>query len=161
MDPSNAGSSSTGPSSRWNPTKEQLSLLESLYEQGIRTPSAEQIQSITKRLQAYGHIEGKNVFYWFQNHKARQRQKQKMDQQQMMMCGAVSSNNALNNVVAVNNLNNVDNAAADGAYFNRFYYHSPPPISPSGVAAVAGCALPLLPGPHSGKSSHNQILIFI
>ena len=65
--------------SRWNPTKEQIDMLESLYKQGLRTPSAEQIQQITNRLRAYGHIEGKNVFYWFQNHKARQRQKQKQD----------------------------------------------------------------------------------
>ncbi|MED6133844.1 Wuschel- homeobox [Stylosanthes scabra] len=64
-------------SSRWNPTKEQISMLENLYRQGIRTPSAEEIQQITARLRAFGHIEGKNVFYWFQNHKARQRQKQK------------------------------------------------------------------------------------
>jgi hypothetical protein len=66
-------------SSRWNPTKEQIDMLEGLYRQGIRTPSAEQIQQITSRLRAYGHIEGKNVFYWFQNHKARQRQKQKQE----------------------------------------------------------------------------------
>ncbi|RZB84183.1 WUSCHEL-related homeobox 2-like [Glycine soja] len=61
--------------SRWSPTKEQIDMLENLYKQGIRTPSTEQIQQITSRLRAYGHIEGKNVFYWFQNHKARQRQK--------------------------------------------------------------------------------------
>lgn len=66
-------------SPRWNPTKEQITMLENWYKQGIRTPSAEQIQQITARLQAYGHIEGKNVFYWFQNHKARQRQKQKQE----------------------------------------------------------------------------------
>ncbi|OIW08618.1 hypothetical protein TanjilG_03294 [Lupinus angustifolius] len=66
-------------SSRWNPTKEQISMLENLYKQGIRTPSAEEIQNITARLRVYGHIEGKNVFYWFQNHKARQRQKQKQE----------------------------------------------------------------------------------
>ncbi|KAG4967256.1 hypothetical protein JHK87_032907 [Glycine soja] len=68
-----------GSSSRWNPTKEQISMLENLYKQGIKTPSAEEIQQITARLRAYGHIEGKNVFYWFQNHKARQRQKQKQE----------------------------------------------------------------------------------
>lgn len=75
------GSSGATPvsSSRWNPTKEQINMLESLYRQGIRTPSAEQIQQITSRLRVYGHIEGKNVFYWFQNHKARQRQKQKQE----------------------------------------------------------------------------------
>ncbi|XP_058110980.1 WUSCHEL-related homeobox 2 [Magnolia sinica] len=73
-------STAGGPSSsRWNPTKEQISVLEGLYMQGVRTPSAEQIQQITSRLRAYGHIEGKNVFYWFQNHKARQRQKQKQE----------------------------------------------------------------------------------
>ncbi|TXG74029.1 hypothetical protein EZV62_002608 [Acer yangbiense] len=66
-------------SSRWNPTKDQINMLESLYRQGIRTPTADQIQQITDRLRAFGHIEGKNVFYWFQNHKARQRQKQKQE----------------------------------------------------------------------------------
>lgn len=76
----NAAEMGGGPmSSRWNPTKEQINILENLYKQGVRTPSAEQIQQITSRLKAYGHIEGKNVFYWFQNHKARQRQKQKQD----------------------------------------------------------------------------------
>ncbi|CAH8280220.1 unnamed protein product [Arabidopsis lyrata] len=75
----NEGNVGTASSSRWNPTKDQITLLENLYKQGIRTPSADQIQQITGRLRAYGHIEGKNVFYWFQNHKARQRQKQKQE----------------------------------------------------------------------------------
>ncbi|XP_074588921.1 WUSCHEL-related homeobox 5-like [Curcuma longa] len=74
-------SSSPASSSRWNPTKEQISLLEGLYKQGVRTPSADQIQQITGKLREYGIIEGKNVFYWFQNHKARQRQKQKQKQE--------------------------------------------------------------------------------
>ncbi|CAJ1933099.1 unnamed protein product [Sphenostylis stenocarpa] len=73
------GSNGVAASSRWNPTKEQISMLENLYKQGIKTPSAEEIQQITARLRVYGHIEGKNVFYWFQNHKARQRQKQKQE----------------------------------------------------------------------------------
>ncbi|KAL9322864.1 hypothetical protein ACSQ67_010917 [Phaseolus vulgaris] len=63
--------------SRWSPKKEQIAILESFYKQGIRTPNTEQIKEITSRLSAYGHIQGKNVFYWFQNHKACQRQKQK------------------------------------------------------------------------------------
>ena len=62
-------------SSRWSPTAEQLMILEELYRSGIRTPSASQIQQITTHLSFYGRIEGKNVFYWFQNHKARDRQK--------------------------------------------------------------------------------------
>ncbi|CAK7331582.1 unnamed protein product [Dovyalis caffra] len=74
-----AGSGGGPVNSRWNPTKEQISMLESYYSQGIRTPSTEMIEQITSRLKAYGHIEGKNVFYWFQNHKARQRQKQKQE----------------------------------------------------------------------------------
>ncbi|CAN6556749.1 unnamed protein product [Malus baccata var. baccata] len=69
----------SGSTSRWNPTKEQIDMLENFYKQGVRTPSAEQIQQITSSLKAFGHIEGKNVFYWFQNHKARQRQKQKQE----------------------------------------------------------------------------------
>ncbi|XP_058005253.1 WUSCHEL-related homeobox 3-like [Hevea brasiliensis] len=62
-------------SSRWCPTPEQLMILEELYRSGIRTPIASQIQRITVHLSLYGKIEGKNVFYWFQNHKARDRQK--------------------------------------------------------------------------------------
>ncbi|XP_052182917.1 WUSCHEL-related homeobox 1 isoform X2 [Diospyros lotus] len=64
-------------SSRWNPTPEQLQTLEELYRRGTRTPNADQIQHITAQLRRYGKIEGKNVFYWFQNHKARERQKRR------------------------------------------------------------------------------------
>ncbi|KAJ0264349.1 WUSCHEL-related homeobox 1 [Hirschfeldia incana] len=64
-------------SSRWNPTPGQLKALEELYQQGTRTPSADHIQQITAQLRRYGKIEGKNVFYWFQNHKARERQKRR------------------------------------------------------------------------------------
>ncbi|KAK4750819.1 hypothetical protein SAY87_004301 [Trapa incisa] len=66
-------------SSRWNPTPEQLRTLEELYRHGMRTPSADQIQQITVQLRRYGKIEGKNVFYWFQNHKARERQKRRRE----------------------------------------------------------------------------------
>ncbi|CAL0305809.1 unnamed protein product [Lupinus luteus] len=62
---------------RWNPTEEQIGILEMLYKGGMRTPNAKQIEQITVQLSKYGKIEGKNVFYWFQNHKARERQKQK------------------------------------------------------------------------------------
>ncbi|KAL8257100.1 hypothetical protein R6Q59_029141 [Mikania micrantha] len=62
---------------RWNPTQEQIGILEMLYRGGIRSPKAHQIEQITAQLSKYGKIEGKNVFYWFQNHKARERQKQK------------------------------------------------------------------------------------
>ncbi|CAD6334813.1 unnamed protein product [Miscanthus lutarioriparius] len=62
-------------STRWCPTPEQLMILEAIYRGGLRTPNASQIQHITEHLACYGRIEGKNVFYWFQNHKARDRQK--------------------------------------------------------------------------------------
>ncbi|KAK6924476.1 Homeobox domain, partial [Dillenia turbinata] len=65
-------------STRWTPTTDQIRILKDLYyNSGIRSPSAEQIQRISARLRQYGKIEGKNVFYWFQNHKARERQKKR------------------------------------------------------------------------------------
>ncbi|WOL16589.1 hypothetical protein Cni_G25376 [Canna indica] len=63
------------PSTRWCPTPEQLMILEDMYGSGVRNPNATQIQQITAHLSLYGKIECKNVFYWFQNHKARDRQK--------------------------------------------------------------------------------------
>nr|XP_020160858.1 WUSCHEL-related homeobox 1-like [Aegilops tauschii subsp. strangulata] len=64
---------------RWTPTPEQVKILKDLYyDCGIRSPTAEQIQRIAARLRQYGRIEGKNVFYWFQNHKARERQKKRL-----------------------------------------------------------------------------------
>ena len=65
-------------STRWTPTTDQIRILKDLYyNNGIRSPSAEQIQKISSKLRQYGKIEGKNVFYWFQNHKARERQKKR------------------------------------------------------------------------------------
>nr|ASV45873.1 WUSCHEL-related homeobox 3 [Broussonetia papyrifera] len=96
-------------SSRWCPTPEQLMILEEMYRAGTRTPNASQIQQITAHLSFYGKIEGKNVFYWFQNHKARDRQKlrrklykqlqqqqlyhqQQQQQQQLMINSAIQQN---------------------------------------------------------------------
>ncbi|CAL9103827.1 unnamed protein product [Musa acuminata var. zebrina] len=67
--------SQTNSTTRWCPTPEQLMILEEMYASGVRNPNASQIQQITAHLSFYGKIEGKNVFYWFQNHKARDRQK--------------------------------------------------------------------------------------
>nr|POF08779.1 wuschel-related homeobox 1 [Quercus suber] len=66
-------------SSRWNPTPEQILVLQELYQHGTRTPTADQIQQIAAYLRRFGKIEGKNVFYWFQNHKARERQKRRRE----------------------------------------------------------------------------------
>ncbi|XP_041003968.1 WUSCHEL-related homeobox 5-like [Juglans microcarpa x Juglans regia] len=62
---------------RWNPTAEQVKVLTDLFRSGLRTPSTDQIQKISTQLSFYGKIESKNVFYWFQNHKARERQKRR------------------------------------------------------------------------------------
>nr|CBX45508.1 hypothetical protein [Ceratopteris richardii] len=61
---------------RWSPTTEQLRELLNIYHiGGIRTPTTAQISSITARLRHYGRIEGRNVFYWFQDQKARERKR--------------------------------------------------------------------------------------
>lgn len=66
----NNGGSKCG---RWNPTAEQVKVLTDLFRSGLRTPSTDQIQKISCQLSSMGKIESKNVFYWFQNHKARER----------------------------------------------------------------------------------------
>lgn len=53
--------------------------LEELYRRGIKTPTAQQIRQVTALLRHFGKIEGKNVFYWFQNHRARERQKRRRE----------------------------------------------------------------------------------
>lgn len=70
--------------SRWNPTPEQTMVLEEVYSSGIRTPTIQQIHEIASKLQNYGRIEGKNVFYWFQNHKSRERLKRRRGDQQVV-----------------------------------------------------------------------------
>ncbi|XP_057439868.1 WUSCHEL-related homeobox 5-like isoform X2 [Lotus japonicus] len=72
-----SGISSGTKCGRWNPTTEQVKLLTELFRAGLRTPSTDQIQKISNQLSFYGKIESKNVFYWFQNHKARERQKRR------------------------------------------------------------------------------------
>ncbi|KAG4923314.1 hypothetical protein JHK87_048854 [Glycine soja] len=73
----NSGSATGTKCGRWNPTTEQVKVLTDLFSSGLRTPSTDQIQKISNQLSFYGKIESKNVFYWFQNHKARERQKRR------------------------------------------------------------------------------------
>eukprot|EP01018_Ginkgo_biloba_P018547 Gb_29958 [translate_table: standard] len=65
-------------SSRWSPKAEQLTILEDMYASGIRNLSAEHTEQIAALLSLYGKIERKNVVYWFQNRKARDRQRQRL-----------------------------------------------------------------------------------
>ncbi|XP_006340731.1 protein WUSCHEL [Solanum tuberosum] len=81
-------------SSRWTPTSDQIRILKDLYyNNGVRSPTAEQIQRISAKLRQYGKIEGKNVFYWFQNHKARERQKKRL-----IAAASATDNNNNNNI---------------------------------------------------------------
>ncbi|KAG7599648.1 Homeobox-like domain superfamily [Arabidopsis suecica] len=82
---------------RWNPTQEQIGILEMLYKGGMRTPNAQQIEHITSQLGKYGKIEGKNVFYWFQNHKARERQKQKRNNLISLSCQSSFTTTSVSN----------------------------------------------------------------
>ncbi|XP_016464869.2 WUSCHEL-related homeobox 3-like [Nicotiana tabacum] len=95
---------------RWSPAPEQLMFLEEMYRKGLRNPNATQIQNITAHLSSYGKIEGKNVFYWFQNHKARDRQKLKkkllaqMNQQQFFSQYPVDAHSTTTTSTNTNNL---------------------------------------------------------
>ncbi|GJZ88853.1 protein WUSCHEL [Tanacetum coccineum] len=54
-------------STRWTPTSDQIRILKELYyTNGIRSPTADEIQRIAAQLRQYGKIEGKNDFqyYW-------------------------------------------------------------------------------------------------
>ncbi|PRQ44567.1 putative transcription factor Homobox-WOX family [Rosa chinensis] len=91
-------------STRWTPTTDQIRILKELYyNKGVRSPTVEQIQRICLQLKRYGKIEGKNVFYWFGNHKARERQKKRFTSDvhvPMQRSGLVGNGNA--GVIAFN-----------------------------------------------------------
>nr|BAJ10718.1 WUSCHEL ortholog [Terniopsis minor] len=81
-------------STRWTPTTDQIRILKDLYyNNGIRSPNADQIQRISASLRQYGKIEGKNVFYWFQNHKARERQKKRFTADHLLPSASPSPDN--------------------------------------------------------------------
>nr|VDC94802.1 unnamed protein product [Brassica oleracea] len=83
-------------STRWTPTTDQIRILKDLYyNNGVRSPTADQIQKISARLRQYGKIEGKNVFYWFQNHKARERQKKRFNSTTMNIPTSSSPNSVM------------------------------------------------------------------
>ncbi|KAH7677957.1 Homeobox domain-containing protein [Dioscorea alata] len=84
------------PSTRWCPTPEQRMELENMYRNGLHSPDVSQIQLITTNLSCYGKIEGKNVFYWFQNHRARERQKLRKRLAKQLLGGAQDADQAMN-----------------------------------------------------------------
>ena len=65
---------------RWNPKPEQIRILESIFNSGMVNPPSEEIQKIRMQLQEYGEVGDTNVYYWFQNRKSRNKQKQRIRQ---------------------------------------------------------------------------------
>ncbi|XP_002981885.2 putative WUSCHEL-related homeobox 10 [Selaginella moellendorffii] len=56
---------------RWKPTPVQISILEYIFENSDLLPGDKDITIITDGLRLYGPVEEVNVFYWFQNRRAR------------------------------------------------------------------------------------------
>ncbi|KAH7351981.1 hypothetical protein KP509_19G023600 [Ceratopteris richardii] len=77
------------PRPRWTPTQEQIQILESIFNSGTTTPSRDMIVDIAAQLRNYGNIGEANVFYWFQNRKARA--KRKLQQPAPVVSPAVSA----------------------------------------------------------------------
>lgn len=61
---------------RWNPTTEQLRILERVFdEEEIRTPNPQKVKEIAIELGHLGQIAEPNVYNWFQNRRARLKKK--------------------------------------------------------------------------------------
>ncbi|XP_024163860.1 protein WUSCHEL [Rosa chinensis] len=66
-------------STRWTPTTDQIRILNELfYNKVVRSLTAKQIQRICLQLKWYGNIKSRNVYYWFGNHRAQEKQKKKI-----------------------------------------------------------------------------------
>lgn len=95
---------------RWCPTTEQITVLKELYRRGLTNPNAFQIRTITLQLSIYGDVHGKNVFYWFQNRKARDRQmiRRKLHQQHPLQLHLFQHVNSFNSESSQKNIPQVD-----------------------------------------------------
>ena len=60
---------------RWHPKPDQIQILEAIVNSGMVNPPSEEIKRIRGQLEEFGHVEDANVFYWFQNRKARVKRK--------------------------------------------------------------------------------------
>ncbi|XP_062018233.1 protein WUSCHEL-like [Rosa rugosa] len=76
---------------RWVPTPDQIRILRDLYyDKGVKTPTTEQIHEICLQLQQYGQVEGKNIYFWFQNVRAREKQMKRCNQAAQVPMGTSS-----------------------------------------------------------------------
>ncbi|XP_055824923.1 WUSCHEL-related homeobox 3-like [Solanum dulcamara] len=114
------------PRPRWSPTPQQLMILQDLYRKGLRNPTSSQVQKITTHLSFYGKIQCKNVFYWFQNHKARDRQKLRKEVMMLHKMQKNSSDVAPQFHTPTNNSNILDYMNFPPSTFHTLYPHSPP-----------------------------------
>ncbi|KAI5072461.1 hypothetical protein GOP47_0012567 [Adiantum capillus-veneris] len=78
------------PRPRWCPTPEQIQVLEALFNSGTTTPSRDMIVEIAGCLKQFGNIVEANVFYWFQNRKARAKRKLRMQAQLQQQAASTS-----------------------------------------------------------------------
>ncbi|KAH9307802.1 hypothetical protein KI387_035713, partial [Taxus chinensis] len=62
---------------RWHPKKEQIHVLQGVFDSGVTNPSPHEISRITTELQQFGQLRKSNVYYWFQNRKAKTKKKQR------------------------------------------------------------------------------------
>ena len=63
---------------RWHPKPDQIQILEAIVNSGMVNPPREEIKRIRGQLEEFGHVEDVNVFYWFQNRKARVKRKRQL-----------------------------------------------------------------------------------
>ncbi|KAF3660520.1 WUSCHEL-related homeobox 3-like [Capsicum chacoense] len=108
---------------RWKPTPQQLMILQDLYRKGLTNPNSCQVQMITAHLSMYGKIQWKNVFYWFQNHKARDRQKMRKQMFQQMQKYTSSTTTTTNDVQI--NPPSPSSASSSAAVNYQLYPNSP------------------------------------
>ncbi|XP_061988172.1 WUSCHEL-related homeobox 1-like [Rosa rugosa] len=76
---------------RWVPTPDQIRILKDLYyDKGVKCPTTEHIHEICLQLNQYGHVEGKNIYFWFQNVRAREKQMKRCNQAAQVPMGTSS-----------------------------------------------------------------------
>jgi hypothetical protein len=66
--------------SRWTPKPEQILILESIFNSGMVNPPKDETVRIRKLLERFGAVSDANVFYWFQNRRARSCRRQRQMQ---------------------------------------------------------------------------------
>ena len=69
-------------SRRWKPNENQKRILHSIFMSGVRNPPVDQVHRIAAELRRHGAVEGKNVYFWFQN----AAQKDKLEKQRSAPC---------------------------------------------------------------------------